>query len=310
MSGIDQVHHFHNAAVAPGVTEQPLLFECDGEQLLGVLALAQQPGDCGVLIIVGGPQYRAGSHRQFVLLARKLAAAGYSSLRFDYRGMGDSSGSPRDFRHVGADIEAAVSAFLASAPQLKRIVLFGLCDAASAALMYGADLKAVTGMVLINPWVRDDVSFARVQVKHYYGARLFNPAFWSKLLRGEVDYRATGASLAKRLRTAFAGSRRDGSSDAGFQDAMARGLRRFKRPVLLILSGKDLTAQEFRDYTANHAAWRGLLGAPHITRFDLADADHTFSRQHWRAQIESALIAWLQKHYAASADADMERITC
>lgn len=310
MSGIDQVHHFHNAAVAPGVTEQPLLFECDGEQLLGVLALAQQPGDCGVLIIVGGPQYRAGSHRQFVLLARKLAAAGYSSLRFDYRGMGDSSGSPRDFRHVGADIEAAVSAFLASAPQLKRIVLFGLCDAASAALMYGADLKAVTGMVLINPWVRDDVSLARVQVKHYYCARLVNAAFWSKVLRGEVDYRATIAGLTKRLRTAFAGSHRDDAPGARFQDAMARGLRRFARPVLLILSGKDLTAQEFRDYTARHSAWRGLLDAPYVSRIDVADADHTFSRQHWRAQIESALLAWLQKHYAGASNARAERIAC
>ncbi len=310
MSGIDHVHHFHNAAVAPGVTEQPLLFECGGERLLGVLALAQQTGDCGVLIIVGGPQYRAGSHRQFVLLARKLAAVGYPSLRFDYRGMGDSSGSPRDFRYVGADIEAAVSAFLAAAPQLKRIVLLGLCDAASAALMYGVDLKAVAGMVLINPWVRDDVSLARVQVKHYYGARLANPAFWGKLLRGDVDYRASGAGLAKRLRALFAGSRRDGSPDAGFQDAMADGLRRFKRPVLLILSGKDLTAQEFCDYTANHSAWHGLLDTRHVTRFDLVDADHTFSRQHWRAQIESALLAWLQKHYTAAPNAHAERIAC
>ena len=30
-----------------------------------------------VLVIVGGPQYRAGAHRQFVQLARRLAAAGF-----------------------------------------------------------------------------------------------------------------------------------------------------------------------------------------------------------------------------------------
>ena len=310
MSGIDRVHHFHNAAVAPGVTEQPLLFECDGEQLLGVLAYAQQPRDCGVLIIVGGPQYRAGSHRQFVLLARRLASAGYSNLRFDYRGMGDSSGSPRDFRHVGADIEAAVNAFRMAVPQLKRIVLFGLCDAASAALMYGIDLEPVAGMVLINPWVRDNVSLARAQVKHYYTARLADPAFWRKLLGGEVDYRATGAGLAHRLRTALSGRRGGESPDADFQSAMARGLGRFKRPVLLILSGKDLTAQEFRDYAASHCAWRGLLDAQHVTRIDVSDADHTFSRQDWRAQVESELLAWLQKHYAGAPGATAERVAC
>ena len=91
---------------------------------------------------------------------------------------------------------------------------------------------------------------------------------------------------------------------------MAHGLRRFKQQVLLILSGKDLTAQEFRDYTARHSAWRGLLDAQHVTRIDVADADHTFSRQHWREQVESALLAWLQKHYAAAPNATVERVAC
>jgi alpha/beta superfamily hydrolase len=49
-----------------------------------------------VLVIVGGPQYRAGSHRQFTLLARSLAEQGFAVLRFDYRGMGDSTGAMRD----------------------------------------------------------------------------------------------------------------------------------------------------------------------------------------------------------------------
>ena len=39
-----------------------------------------------MVIVVGGPQYRAGSHRQFTLLARHIAAAGYPVLRFDARG--------------------------------------------------------------------------------------------------------------------------------------------------------------------------------------------------------------------------------
>jgi len=48
--------------------------------------------DTGVLIVVGGPQYRVGSHRQFVMLARFLADHGVPCMRFDYRGMGDVSG--------------------------------------------------------------------------------------------------------------------------------------------------------------------------------------------------------------------------
>ena len=40
-----------------------------------------------VLVVVGGPQYRVGSHRQFVSLARALARQGMTTVRFDYRGM-------------------------------------------------------------------------------------------------------------------------------------------------------------------------------------------------------------------------------
>ena len=47
--------------------------------------------------MVGGPQYRVGSHRQFTLMARAFAAAGYPVLRFDYRGIGDSEGESRGF---------------------------------------------------------------------------------------------------------------------------------------------------------------------------------------------------------------------
>ncbi len=78
-------------------TETALRFTCADEYLFGILACPERPSDTGVVIVVGGPQTRVGSHRQFVLLSRALAAAGYPVLRFDVRGMGDSSGEQRDF---------------------------------------------------------------------------------------------------------------------------------------------------------------------------------------------------------------------
>jgi len=297
MSGIDRVHHFFDAAVAPGITERPLLFDCEGERLIGILAHGAQRRDCGVLIVVGGPQYRVGSHRQFVLLARRLAAAGYSSLRFDYRGMGDSSGAMRDFQATASDLATAVQAYLAAAPHVRRIVLLGLCDAASAALMHGAQLPQVAGMVLLNPWVRSEATLARVQVKHYYGARLADGAFWRKLRGGEVDVGRAVAGFCRRLGASLAPAGATGPAD--FRRRMAQGLRDFRGPVLLMLSGKDLTAQEFCEYASRNGAWRKAMKHAQLRCFESPDADHTFSRAAWREAMLCALLDWLHTHYAA-----------
>ena len=81
--------------------------------------------DIGMLIIVGGPQYRAGSHRQFTLLARYLAARGIPSLRFDYRGMGDSEGDARNFEDIADDVRSAVDALTEAVPGVRRVVSGG-----------------------------------------------------------------------------------------------------------------------------------------------------------------------------------------
>src|SRR3974390_2928101 len=109
--------------------ETPITFSCAGETLLGLIHLPASPPELGVVIVVGGPQFRVGSHRQFLLLARELARKGIAVLRFDCRGMGDSDGEFPGFEHIGPDVAAAVDTLVAQVPTLRRIVLWGLCDA-------------------------------------------------------------------------------------------------------------------------------------------------------------------------------------
>src|SRR5450759_3426358 len=139
----------NSALKQPGMTytEETTLFACAGDTLLGILAAPETPAQTGVVVIVGGPQYRVGSHRQFVLLSRALATAGYGVLRFDYRGMGDSTGAQRDFEAVSADIASAIDTLRQRLPSVKYIALWGLCDAAAAALLYCHDTQdpRVTG---------------------------------------------------------------------------------------------------------------------------------------------------------------------
>ena len=91
------------------IEEIPKVFTCEGEELLGILHLPEEvKSEKAVLIVVGGPQYRIGSHRQFVHLARYLALQGVPVFRFDYRGMGDSGGDLGDFENINQDIASAI----------------------------------------------------------------------------------------------------------------------------------------------------------------------------------------------------------
>jgi len=246
-----------------------------------------------VLVVVGGPQYRVGSHRQFVSLGRALARQGMTTVRFDYRGMGDSAGDLRSFEQVDADIRAALSAMRTLCPTIERFVVWGLCDAAAAALMFATSESTVAGIVAANPWARSAATLGAVHVKHYYTHRLLEAAFWRKLLRGQVDWRQSARSLVNNLRQMR--SRRGAAHGQSFQQRMADGLRRYEGELLLIISGSDLTAMEFLEYTRSANEWRGLLEARHVTRVDLPEADHTFSRRLWAEQAEQATIQWVRR---------------
>ena len=281
--------------------EEAITFDCAGEALVGVLHRPAQPSRTGVVIVVGGPQYRAGSHRQFVVLARALALSGTAVLRFDCRGMGDSSGAQRNFEHTGDEIATAIDALLAAVPALHRVALWGLCDAASAALLYLHDRSdpRVAGLALLNPWVRSPATLARTHVKHYYLQRLRERDFWAKLMRGGVALQAARGLLGN-VRLAFGGgSQAARASQQPFQQRMAAAWAAFDGPLLLMLSADDLTAREYADHAAADPAWQRALQRRPPTRVDIAGADHTCSLPGAQRAVEAATVGWLASAVAA-----------
>jgi exosortase A-associated hydrolase 1 len=275
-------------------TEEPVRFACDGETLVGVLARVPRAARVGVLIVVGGPQYRAGSHRQFVLLARQLARAGWPSLRFDYRGMGDSSGAARSFEHVEQDIRAAIDTFERLVPGLGGVVIWGLCDAASAALMYAPSDRRVSGLALANPWARAPETYASTRLRHYYLQRVFAPQLWRKLVSGRFDFRQSARDLWRHVSHLV---RRRQPSQQEYRSRMLHGLRSFAGPVLWLISGRDLTAREFLLLLQREGETARVADGNRTTRCDLSEADHTFARAEWRAEVERATAAWLASHW-------------
>lgn len=284
--------------------EQTITFQCGGQTLVGALHLGDPSQRRGVVIVVaGGPQYRAGAHRQFVELARRLSAAGYPVLRFDLRGMGDSTGDYLGFEHSRPDLKAAVDALIAHVPQLDQVVLFGECESASGILFYVHRDPRVAGAVLVNPWVRTEEGRAAVMVKHYYAARLLQWAFWRKLLGGKLNFRQSIRNFAEQWALSRRSSAIQSGGDSGSDDGFDRlalpartavGMERFVGQALIIMSGKDYIAREFDEIVRSSPLWQKLMGVPRVRRIDMPDADHTFSKSGLKREVAMHVLTWLK----------------
>ncbi|CAE6511890.1 Esterase/lipase/thioesterase family active site [Nitrosomonas nitrosa] len=283
--------------------EQAIRFECADDSLFGILSIPDQPISRGVLIVVGGPQYRVGSHRQFTLLARHLATAGIPAMRYDYRGMGDSEGEIRTFENIHDDLHSAIDQFFLALPHLKELAIWGLCDAASAALFYAYQDPRIVGLILLNPWVRTEQSAIKTYIKHYYATRLFQPDFWKKVGSGRYNPKVTLRFLLQSLFTLTRKGRNEiPSNDSLHSDAnhaplperMLAGLNRFTGKVFIITSGDDLTAKEFLDLINQSRDWDKALKIKKAECIHLQDANHTFSSSKWRNQVATLTENWVK----------------
>jgi exosortase A-associated hydrolase 1 len=264
-----------------------LSFLCEGESLGATLEVGDGP--MGVLIVTGGTQTRIGSHRMFERLALRLAEARYSCLRFDRRGVGESSGEDPDFRGNASDIEAAAEALREQCPQLRTIIGFGLCDGATSLALFGKQ-AGLSGLILVNPWFVEAAANepAAAAIKQHYRDRLLSLDGWKKLLSGSISYK----KLLKGLMKVSQGSA------PGLADEVREALISSKLPTELILARSDATAIAAAD------AWKARI-APALAHAHIQSIEsdsHTFSRPGDMAQLEKACLASLARFCSSGGD--------
>jgi exosortase A-associated hydrolase 1 len=173
---------------------------------------------------------------------------------------------------------------------LRGSVIFGLCDAASAALMYCRRDTRLVGLILANPWVHSEAGAAKAYVKHYYGRRLLQAAFWRKVLSGGFDAAGSLRDLVAKLRASARGSPQPRGS---FRERMLEGFSVFGGPVLVQISGRDLTAAEFMDLCQSDERWRAALDRRNVVVRRYDTADHTFAAAGTFNSAVADCTAWL-----------------
>ncbi len=269
----------------------PIVFPSGNHSLVGIIHQSEQPSTKGVVIVVGGPQTRVGSHRAFVELARFLARNGVNVFRFDYTGAGDSDGKPAHFTEVVNDIEAAVTTFIAKQPQLNSICLWGLCDAASAIAIYmNGESKPdhVDRLVLLNPWVNQPHTQAQTVLKYYYLKRLFSRQFWQKLFAGKVAL----LTSAKEIHSFSKQSQQ--ISATHYVETMLTGIKSFDGKVLIIIAENDLTGQEFCALVEKNKQWRNVMARDTTEIITIDTANHTFAHRQWKETLNNLSLKLIQ----------------
>jgi len=132
-------------------SEEPVHFESKGNRLFGIFHPASDGNkNFGIIFVNSGMQNRVGPHRVYVIFARILSQIGYSVLRIDLPGIGESEGTVTETHFDAYNPDDTISAinFLKDTIKIKRIALFGICAGARNALKAGSIDPRVERLVL------------------------------------------------------------------------------------------------------------------------------------------------------------------
>jgi exosortase A-associated hydrolase 1 len=244
---------------------------CEGETLAATLDEA--PGATGLLIVSGGNEIRCGAHRGMALLAQRLAARGVPVLRYDRRGIGDSTGINGGFLSAQPELIAAAAAFRAAVPHVGRLVGFGNCDAASTLALFGRD-AGLDRIVLANPWLAEEVDDLppAAAIRARYAARLRDPREWRRLLGGGVNI----GNVLDGLRKLSKGTAKPNPVATRVLDAIGG----WDASATVILAEADATAR----------AYAAVAGTRLVQTVAIATSSHSFAGSA-AARLEAEIVA-------------------
>ena len=156
------------AAIAASMTATPafaaqsqrVVFESNGDRLVGDLFLPDdyEAGDKLPTIVVTGA-WTTVKEQMPARYAAEMADRGYAALTFDFRGWGQSEGTPRQLEHPERKTQDIVAAadFLATRPEVdtERIAGLGIC--ASSGYMTDAATRSphIRSLALVAPWLHN-----------------------------------------------------------------------------------------------------------------------------------------------------------
>jgi pimeloyl-ACP methyl ester carboxylesterase len=246
-----------------------------------------------VVILNTGIIHRVGHHRMYVTLSRTLARRGYTVVRFDFSGIGDSAPSEDRMAPLAACL-AEVKEVLDSIAQthkFTRFVLVGLCSGADHAIMYGSNDPRVVGLVLMDPTLPPTPRY----YFHYVTQRLLNPRNWLSVVTGRSGLMRLAATQVRRqVQVKKNASEELTLQNLQFSPQLAQSYRTASMRSVNMLA-------VFTSVSVRHTYQRQILdafpeaGAAGRLRLEyFPDSDHLFSTPNARDRLYHVIEDWLE----------------
>jgi pimeloyl-ACP methyl ester carboxylesterase len=275
------------------VIEQAVLFGSRAS-LVGIVTrmVSAASADWPAIVILNtGIIHRVGHHRMFVSMSRALAALGYTVLRFDFSGIGDSN--PRD---DGLSLADACMAEITEAldwlerdGKASRMILAGLCSGADHAVLYGHTDPRIVGLVLMDPSIPSTPRY----YMHYIGRRLGQVHSWfnvlsgrSRTLRmlirrmlptGQQEWKVRHHPLWSRVPRQII--------EHHYQNSVVKGIE------ILAIFTEETTRQTYREQMIE--ALPNVSFGDRLTLEFFPGSDHTFALESDRIRLTQLILQWV-----------------
>lgn len=249
------------------MTETPVTFKSDDKQLVGILHRSKKKNHKGIVLCHGLGGTKTEIRRLFVEAARKFTRVGYTTLRFDFYGSGDSEG---DFSETTIttqiqNLKDAIS-FLHD-EGCEKICVLGLSLGAAIAILTLAE-KPVDALITwsaVSDFQKlfDVLAPAKLKenknaLEHFeYNGWILKRAFWNDALSHDIQEKFIMLKMPKLIL--------QGDAD---EEVFVDGMRQFMDNAY-----------------------------PPCDFYEIPGAGHTYQGVHYTKKLLSVTTQWLKRHF-------------
>jgi pimeloyl-ACP methyl ester carboxylesterase len=280
-----------------GTTEKPVDFLNGPQALRGTLHLPDSEGDkrVGIIFLHGWSGSRIGPHSMFVHAARNMSRLGYTCLRFDFRGRGDSDGETAT-ASIASMIEDAGTAteHLLRLAALDSIIHLGICSGGKIAIGAAAADPRIGGLVLWSAEALGPLrSKTEAQRKSFHAARqyaskLLRAETWRKLLAGQVR--------TDMVRKALVNQEAPDDEEIRNEAVILDNFRTYDGSIHFVYGTHDPDTRNAADKYLSFCRRNDIPAEFHA----IEGANHSFYSLAWEAEVLELTESWLLRAFPGS----------